>query len=102
MAAATEAIGWASACILLATISRQVWTQWRTRSVAGVSRWLFVGQLAASTGFLAYSVLLANWVFVATNLLMVAAALTGAWVDRVNRHRAEHGAVPGAVPVRGA
>jgi MtN3 and saliva related transmembrane protein len=88
MTAATEAIGWASAGVLLATICRQVWTQWRTRSVAGVSRWLFVGQLAASTGFLVYSVLLANWVFAATNTLMVAAAVTGAWVDRVNRRRA--------------
>jgi len=95
MTGATEAIGWASAGVLLATISRQVWTQWRTRSVAGVSRWLFVGQLAASTGFLVYSVLLANWVFAATNTLMVAAALTGAWVDRVNRQRAGRGAGTG-------
>ena len=91
MTAATEAIGWASAGVLLATICRQVWTQWRTRSVAGVSRWLFAGQLAASTGFLVYSALLANWVFAATNTLMVAAALTGAWVDRVNRQRAGSG-----------
>jgi MtN3 and saliva related transmembrane protein len=97
MTGATEAIGWASAGVLLATISRQVWTQWRTRSVAGVSRWLFVGQLAASTGFLVYSVLLANWVFAATNTLMVAAALTGAWVDRANRQRTGRGAGPGHV-----
>jgi uncharacterized protein with PQ loop repeat len=100
MHAATEAIGWASAGVLLATISRQVWTQWRTRSVAGVSRWLFIGQLAASTGFLVYSVLLANWVFAATNTLMVAAALTGAWVDRVNRRRAGCGAATGRVQPR--
>ncbi len=84
----TEAVGWASAGVLLATIVRQVYTQWRTRSVAGVSRWLFLGQLAASAGFLAYSLLLQNWVFVTTNTLMVAAALAGACVDRVNRRHA--------------
>lgn len=86
--------------MLLATICRQVWTQWRARSVAGVSRWLFTGQLAASTGFLVYSVLLANWVFAATNTLMVAAALTGAWVDRVNRQRAGRGATASNVQPR--
>ena len=100
MPAATEAIGWASAGVLLATICRQVWTQWRTRSVAGVSRWLFAGQLAASAGFLVYSVLLANWVFTATNTLMVAAALTGASVDRLNRQRARRGAATGRVQPR--
>ena len=100
MAVATELIGWVSAGLLLATISRQVWTQWRTRSVAGVSRWLFVGQLAASTGFLVYSMLLANWVFAATNTLMVIAALTGAWVDHVNRRHAARDAGAGQIRPR--
>lgn len=85
MAIATELLGWASAMTLLATIGGQVYKQWRTRSVAGVSRWLFIGQLAASAGFFGYSVLLNNWVFAATNLLMFAAALAGAFVDRRNR-----------------
>ncbi len=90
----TELIGWASAATLFATIARQVYTQWRTRSVAGVSRWLFVGQLAASSGFFVYSLLLGNWVFAATNTLMVAAAVIGAWVDRMNRRRAPGTARP--------
>jgi uncharacterized protein with PQ loop repeat len=81
----TELIGWSAAIILLATISRQVYAQWRSRSAEGVSRWLFVGQLAASTAFLTYSVLLANWVFVFTNAMMLLAALAGFVIDRRNR-----------------
>jgi MtN3 and saliva related transmembrane protein len=73
----TELIGWVSAAILLATIGRQVYSQWRDGSSRGVSRWLFIGQLAASTGFVVYSWLLANWVFVATNALMLITALLG-------------------------
>ena len=37
------------ATILLLTIGRQVYTQWRDGTSQGVSKWLFVGQLAAST-----------------------------------------------------
>ena len=47
----TESIGWLSTLILCATISRQVYTHWKTRSTAGVSHWLFIGQLAASASF---------------------------------------------------
>jgi uncharacterized protein with PQ loop repeat len=83
----TEVIGWAGALVLLATICRQVYTQWRERTTRGVSRWLFVGQLAASTLFLAYSVLLANWVFAVTNALLLLAALAGELIFLRNRHR---------------
>ena len=76
----TEAIGWCAAAILLITIGRQVYTQWRTRSTQGLSRWLFIGQLAASTGFVVYSWLVGNWVFVATNVLMLATAALGQWI----------------------
>jgi MtN3 and saliva related transmembrane protein len=51
----TELIGWVSATILLATIGRQVYSQSRHRSSQGVSRWLFVGQIMASVGFIIYS-----------------------------------------------
>jgi uncharacterized protein with PQ loop repeat len=84
----TELLGWTAAVILLATISRQVYAQWRSRSVAGVSRWLFVGQVAASIAFLLYSLLLANWVFVFTNTMMLVAALAGLLIDRRNRRLA--------------
>jgi uncharacterized protein with PQ loop repeat len=90
----TELLGWSAAIILLATISRQVYAQWRSRSAAGVSRWLFVGQVAASTAFLLYSLLLDNWVFVFTNAMMLVAALAGLVIDRRNRRLAAPAAVP--------
>lgn len=73
----TDIIGWVSALVLAATISRQVYTQWKSRSVAGVSRWLFVGQLAASTGFVMYSVMLKNWVYVCSNTYILLTAIVG-------------------------
>jgi len=72
-----DLIGWLSSAVLLTTIGRQVWTQWRTRSAAGVSRWLFVGQLGASAGFAVYSYLLHNWVFLVSNLALLVTAVAG-------------------------
>jgi len=79
--------GWISALILILTISRQVYTQWRTRSTAGVSRWLFVGQLAASAGFVVYSFLVENWVFVATNTFLLLTAVVGQLIYLSNKRR---------------
>lgn len=76
-----DMIGWAAAVILLATLSRQVYTQWRERSSRGVSSWLFIGQLVSSTGFIIYSLLLHSWVFVATNVLILIVAAVGQWVN---------------------
>jgi MtN3 and saliva related transmembrane protein len=73
----TELIGWSAAAILLLTLARQVYTQWRDHTSKGVSRWLFVGQCAASTGFIVYSWLVSNWVFVVTNALILATAIAG-------------------------
>lgn len=84
-----DIVGWASALILILTISRQVYKQWRSRSTAGVSSWLFIGQLAASTGFVVYSYLVENWVFVATNAFMLLTAVTGQLIYRANRRREE-------------
>jgi MtN3 and saliva related transmembrane protein len=83
----TVLIGWISATILLATIGRQVYSQWRHRSSQGVSRWLFVGQIMASVGFVIYSWLLSNWVFVATNVLMLVTAILGQWIYLHNKQR---------------
>jgi MtN3 and saliva related transmembrane protein len=85
----TDLIGWSAATILLLTIGRQVFTEWRDRSTRGLSRWLFVGQLMASIGFVVYSWLLGNWVFLATNLLMLATAGTGQWIYMRNKRREE-------------
>jgi hypothetical protein len=54
------------------------------RSSKGVSPWLFIGQCIASTGFLIYSWLVQDVVFIGTNaLLLVSAAAFGILV----RHR---------------
>ena len=76
----TELIGWASSVILLVTIGKQIHKQWVTRTSAGVSKWLFIGQLSASLGFTIYSYVLRNWVFVATNALMAFSAVVGMWI----------------------
>ena len=72
-----DAVGWASSVVLLLTIGKQIYKQWQERTSAGVSIWLFAGQLAASTGFTVYSYLVHNWVFVVTNALMLVSALLG-------------------------
>ncbi len=79
-----DIIGWLSSAILLATLLRQVHRQWRERSTQGVSKWLFIGQLAASTGFLLYSFLLANWVFVFTNAALLLTAIAGQMIYQRN------------------
>ena len=85
----TEAVGWVAAGVLLATMARQVWSQWQSGAVGGVSRWLFIGQIVASVGFTAYSALVGNLVFVFTNLLLTINAITGLFIDRRNRQLQE-------------
>ena len=80
-----QAVGWLAATVLLVTMARQVWSQWRSRAVGGVSRWLFVGQVAASVGFTTYSVLVGDSVFVFTNALLTLNAIVGLCIDRRNR-----------------
>jgi MtN3 and saliva related transmembrane protein len=83
--AMTELIGWMAATLLLATMGRQVYTQWRDGTSQGVSKWLFIGQLAASSGFVIYSWQLGNWVFVVTNALMLLTAGLGQWIYLGNK-----------------
>lgn len=84
-----ELIGWAASAILIATLARQVVTQWRSRSTEGVSHWLFIGQLCASIGFTIYSALLGNGVFVFTNSVLLLTAIAGQLIYRRNRRIAE-------------
>jgi len=72
-----DLVGWAASAILLATLSRQIITQWQDKEAKGVSRWLFAGQIAASTGFIIYSWMLDNWVFIVTNALILLTAVIG-------------------------
>jgi len=72
-----EAIGWASSVILVLTVGKQIYKQWQEGSSENVSQWLFIGQFSASLGFLVYSWLVKNWVFVATNAVMTLSAALG-------------------------
>jgi len=80
-----DLIGWFAATVLLATIGRQVYSQWRDGTTKGLSRSLFIGQITASIAFVVYSWLLGNWVFVVTNTLMLATAVLGECILIANR-----------------
>jgi len=73
----TEAVGWFSSVVLMLTIGKQIHKQWQEGTSEGVSKWLFVGQMTASAGFILYSWLVNNWVFVVTNGLMLLSAILG-------------------------
>ena len=83
----TEAVGWVSSGILVLTIAKQVYKQWQEGSSEGVSKWLFVGQMAASLGFTIYSWLVSNWVFVVTNAVMLVNGLLGLLIVIHHRRR---------------
>lgn len=70
-------IGWAASAVLIATLIRQIIAQTRSSSTEAVSGWLFLGQSLASVGFIVYSVLLRNTVFVVTNSLILLTAVIG-------------------------
>ncbi len=73
----SEIIGWASSIILLLTLIRQVYKQWKEGKTDGVSSWLFVGQMLASIGFTIYSYMVGNWVFTVTNGILTLNNLLG-------------------------
>lgn len=72
-----EILGWASSLILLATLVKQVYKQWKDATSEGISSWLFVGQLAASVGFTVYSVMTGSWVFAVTNAALTVNNIIG-------------------------
>jgi len=86
----TEIIGWVSSGILLLTLGRQLKKQWQENSSEGVSKWLWVGQIAASLGFTIYSYLVRNWIFVATNGLLLLYGFAG--ILMVLHHRRKNNA----------
>lgn len=83
----SEVVGWVSSGILVLTIAKQVYKQWQEGSSEGVSKWLFVGQMAASLGFTVYSWLVSNWIFVVTNALMLCNGLLGLLIVLHHRRR---------------
>ncbi|MET0814074.1 MAG: hypothetical protein ABWX88_02675 [Pseudoxanthomonas sp.] len=72
-----DMIGWAASLMLVATLVRQIYTQAKDDSAKGVSHWLFAGQMASSVGFIAYSWMLENWVFIVTNSTILLTAVVG-------------------------
>ena len=83
----TEFIGWSASVILLMTIIWQVRKQWRTGSNEGVSKWLFIGQVASSIGFTVYSALTGNAVFIVTNAILFLSNLAGVFIYFRNRDK---------------
>lgn len=75
-----EILGWTSSLILLITLVKQVYKQWKDRTSEGISKWLFVGQLAASIGFTIYSVITGSWVFAFTNAALTLNNIIGIWL----------------------
>lgn len=82
-----DIVGWASSVILVLTVTTQVHKQWSSGTSRGVSSWLFVGQFAASLGFIVYSSLIRNWIFVVTNGLTALAAVFGLVILCFHRRR---------------
>ena len=75
-----EIIGWASSCLLLATLIKQVYKQWKEGTSEGVSKWLFIGQFFVSVGFTIYSVGTGNAVFIVTNSALAVNAAVGVFI----------------------
>ena len=86
-----ELIGWASSCVLVLTLGAQVYKQWRDDTSKGVSPWLSVGEVVASSGFCAYSILIANWVFVVTNAMLTVYGLLGIAIYARHKRRGKAG-----------
>lgn len=86
----TEVVGWVSSLILIITIAKQVYKQWKEGKSEGVSKFLFIGQIAASVGFAVYSYLVGNWVFIFTNSVMVLNGLAGLGINLYLRRREEN------------
>jgi MtN3 and saliva related transmembrane protein len=89
-----ELIGWTSSAVLLATISRQVYAKWKSKSTAGVSRWLFIGQVTTPMGFTIYSFLLHNWIYLASNIALLITAVVGQVIYKCNERQAANAQGP--------
>lgn len=80
-------IGWVSSVVLILTLTKQVYKQWQEGSSKNVSKWLFIGQMVSSVGFIIYSALLENWIFIITNILILVSAVAGGLIVLKHRRR---------------
>ncbi|MCC8488221.1 hypothetical protein VDF13_11825 [Xanthomonas campestris pv. raphani] len=82
-----DLVGWLASAVLIATLIRQIYKQWRSDQIQGVSRWLFIGQITASLLFILYSTLVGNAVFIVSNALILATGITGYVLQRIKLKR---------------
>ncbi|MCW1981095.1 uncharacterized protein with PQ loop repeat [Xanthomonas arboricola] len=82
-----DLVGWLASAVLIATLIRQIYKQWRSDQIQGVSRWLFIGQITASLLFILYSALVGNAVFIVSNALILATGITGYVLQRIKLKR---------------
>ena len=73
----TQAIGWAAAAVLVATIASQVYKQWHDETSRGVSLYLFLGQMTANALFLTYAAITGDLVFMVANALLLVTSVIG-------------------------
>jgi MtN3 and saliva related transmembrane protein len=81
---AADWLGWAASVVLLAILSRRVYVRWRENSSDGVSSLLHIGQVMASAGFVIYSWMVGNRLFVVTSSAVLVTAVLGQWVQLRN------------------
>lgn len=75
-----EYIGWISSILLIFTIGVQLKKQYVEKTSTGVSNFLFIGQVLAEVGFIIYSVLIENWIFAATNAVLLIENFVGLYL----------------------
>jgi MtN3 and saliva related transmembrane protein len=80
-------VGLASSVLLFATLSGQVFRQYRDVCVKGVPRIFFLGQVLSSAGFIVYSAAIDSTLFVAANVFILASGVAGYAVTLHNRRR---------------
>lgn len=83
-----QIIGWSAVAALFFTMAGQAWKQWRDRVKGGIGKHFFVGQIAASCLFLAYSAMMGDQVFVVGNAMVLLASIVGGailWFNRAYR-----------------
>ena len=86
-AVSPDIVGWVAVSILFLTMTGQAWTEWRDRVKKGINPFFFVGQVAASVAFIAYSAMVGNVIFVVGNTLVLAAAIAGGTILLWNKKR---------------
>ena len=63
-----------------------------------MSKWLYIGEIIAAGGFVAYSAMLHNLVYVVSNALGAATAVCGLLIFARNRRRERRGRLERAEP----